>query len=238
MAFFFFDARLTFPVRDVLLEEDAHVLLQQLDDAIVSSLDEPLRPALDFRGFDLALLSYANSRPVDIPGDEPGFLHSEFECRSQENPSRRALEYLDKDGEIIAWTFEELNRAANQVAHYLLSNGVRRDEAVPLCLEKSPLFYICVLGVLKAGAAFTPIDPSLPQQRKLFMLGELGAKIALVTEVTARDLAFLEGVKLVDAGAADAFSSQPTVNPKIEDLSIQCLAYRLYTSGAWVPTPV
>jgi non-ribosomal peptide synthetase component F len=219
-------------IRDVLLEEHAHILLQQFDNAIVSSLDEPLGPAVDFGSFDPALLSYANRHPANIAGDGPGLLHSEFERQARDNPSHSALEYLSKDGEIIAWTFEKLNQTANQVAHYLISKGVKRDEAIPLCLEKSPLFYICALGVLKAGAAFTPIDPALPPQRKLFMLGELGARVAIATDVTAQDLLLPVGLELVDIERESLITSQPVANPVIEDLSVHCLAYRLYTSGS------
>lgn len=158
-------------------------------------------------------------------------MHSEFEHHAQESPSRNALEYLSKDGEVTSWTFKKLNQAANRVSHYLISKGLKRDDAVPLCLEKSPMFYICVLGVLKAGSAFTPIDPSLPEQRKRFMIEELGANLVLATKATSRDLKIPEGVELVDIAGED-LSSLPDSNPVIRDLKENCLAYRIYTSGS------
>ncbi|RPB02033.1 hypothetical protein L873DRAFT_1788049 [Choiromyces venosus 120613-1] len=218
--------------RDILLEEHVHVLVRQLNCAIVSSLDQPSNSAADFMSFGQDFLSYANSLPVNIyDKSSPVLLHTEFERHAEENSSRNALEYLNKDGEITAWTFEKLNQAVNQVAHYLISKGVKRDDAVPLCLEKSPMFYICVLGVLKAGSAFTPIDASLPEQRKMFMIEELGAKIVLATKETAQGLKIPEGVELVDIASED-LSSWPVSNLVIEDLNKNCLAYRIYTSGS------
>ncbi|KAG0133500.1 hypothetical protein HOY82DRAFT_640839 [Tuber indicum] len=197
--------------RDILLEEHADVLVRQLDCAIVSSLSHPSGSAADFTSFGQNYLSYANCVPVNTHDERSlGLLHSEFERHAKESPSRNSLEYLNKDGEITAWTFEMLNQAANRVAHYLICKGVKRDDAVPLCLEKSPIFYICVLGVLKAGSAFTPIDPSLPEQRKRFMIEEL---------------------ELLDIASED-LSSWPNSNPMIEDLKENCLAYRIYTSGS------
>ncbi|CUS14787.1 unnamed protein product [Tuber aestivum] len=198
--------------RDILLGEHVDVLVRLLNCAIVSSLSQPSNSATDFMSFDQNFLSCANSIPVNIYDERsPGLLHSEFERHAEEGSSRNALEYLNKDGEIATWTFGKLNQEANRVAHYLISKGMKRDDAVPLCLEKSPMFYICVLGVLKAGSAFTPIDPSLPEQRKRFMIEEL--------------------VELVDITSED-LSSWPNSNPIIEDLREDCLAYRIYTSGS------
>ncbi|KAG0635451.1 hypothetical protein HOY80DRAFT_1011858 [Tuber brumale] len=197
--------------RDILLEEHADVLIRQLDCAIVSSLSQPSGSAADFMSFGKNYLSYANCVPVNTYDERsPALLHSEFERHAEESSSRNALEYLNKDGEITVWTFGMLNQAANRVAHYLICKGVKRDDAVPLCLEKSPMFYICVLGVLKAGSAFTPIDPSLPEQRKRFMIEELE-----ILDIASEDL-----------------SSWPNSNPVIEDLKENCLAYRIYTSGS------
>lgn len=212
------------------------MLLRQLDGAIVSSLANPTQLAVDFSSFDPALLSMANSRLLHTTDDSHELLHSEFERHAHDTPSRNALEYLNNDGTVAAWTFEKLNQAANQVAHYLISLGLKRDEAIPMCLEKSPVFYICVLGVLKAGCAFTPIDPSLPPQRKLFMIEELGAKVVLTDPTTAKDLLLPPQVRVVDIDDVLRAKSQPITDPEVPDLSPECLAYRLYTSGKLYPT--
>lgn len=218
-------------IRDTILKEHAYVLLQQLDKTIISSLSNPTQLAADFSSLGPSLLSMANTKPLYLTGDGQDLLHSEFERHARQNPTRNALEYLSSDGTIATWTFEALNHAANQVAHYLISLGLERDEAVPLCLEKSPLFYICILGVLKAGCAFTPIDPSLPSQRKHFMIEELGAKVVLVDRTMSNDLSLPAVAKAIDIEDALHIKSQPITNPEVQDLSPGCLAYRLYTSG-------
>lgn len=214
------------------------MVLRQLDGAIISSFTNSTQLAVDFGSFDPALLSMANSRLLHPTETGCDLLHSEFERHARENPSRNALEYLNNNGTVATWTFEKLNQAANQVAHYLISLGLKRDEAVPLCLEKSPIFYICVLGVLKAGCAFTPIDPSFPSQRKLFMIEELGAKFVLANQATAKDILLPEHVGVINIDGALRIKSQPITNPEVFDLSSGCLACRLYTSGKLNPPPM
>lgn len=207
------------------------MILRQLDGVIISSLTNPTQLASDFSSFDPAILSMANVRLLHPTETGHELLHSELERHARENPSRNALEYLNNDGTVAVWTFEKFNQAANQVAHYLISLGLKRDEAVPLCLGKSPIFYICVLGLLKAGCAFTPIDPNLPSQRKIFMIEELGAKVVLTDLATAKNLLLPAQVKAIDIEDALRAKFQPITNPEVLDLSPGCLAYRLYTSG-------
>ncbi|KAI5788368.1 hypothetical protein EDC01DRAFT_617399 [Geopyxis carbonaria] len=199
--------------RDVLLDEQIEVLLNQFDAMVKSSLMNSQGLALNFDTFDSEIMSEANRNPTYLTSNGPGLLHSELERLAQEVPNHTALEWLDKEEQNSSWTFGEINRASNQIAHHLISLDVRRDEAIPLCIEKSPLYYICVIAVLKAGCAFTPIDPSLPEQRKAFMIKELD-------------------VQVIDIESLSSLSEQPTVNPVVQDLSEICLAYRLYTSGS------
>ena len=69
-------------------------------------------------------------------------------------------------------TYRELNSQANQLAHYLQQLGVGPDVLVAICMERSLEIAIAVLGVLKAGAAYVPLDPAYPKERLTFMLAD------------------------------------------------------------------
>ncbi|MGD8650022.1 MAG: condensation domain-containing protein, partial [Desulfobacterales bacterium] len=83
-----------------------------------------------------------------------------FESRAKLTPTETALIFAGKP-----LTFTELNRRANQVAHYLKKQGIRRGNFVAICMERSAEMVVALLGVLKAGAAYLPLDPTYPPER-------------------------------------------------------------------------
>jgi amino acid adenylation domain-containing protein len=211
-------------------EEHVGILLRQFDSTINSALEHPDEAALSFDSLDSDLLAQENEIPAVIYYSRNELLHSQFEQRAIELPDHVALEYLDDDGSTTTWTFKELNENSNKLAHHLLSLGVARDEAIPICLEKSFLFYICVLGVLKAGCAFTPVDQKLPTNRKEFMIRELQARIVIVDSVDS--LGPIVDSLVVLLANELLVLDKPVANPSVPDLSERSLAYRLYTSGS------
>lgn len=210
-------------------EVTAELLLQQINHCLCSGLDSPEGTIGDFGFLQDTNLSISNP-PVELSEASDGLLHTFFESQAKSKPNTLALEFLEDSGSVSKFTYESLNKSANQVAHLLLSHGVERDDAIPICLQKSPQYYICILGVLKAGCAFTPIDPSAPSQRKAFMLEELGAKFIITSSTYAKDLVVKDGVKLIMLHR-NTLDSQPPSNPHVENLMPGHLAYRLYTSG-------
>ncbi|MEI7155080.1 AMP-binding protein, partial [Pectobacterium carotovorum] len=78
-------------------------------------------------------------------------------------------------------TYRELNRRANQLAHHLLALGVKPDDRVALCIERCPEMMVGLLGILKAGAAYVPMDPAYPAERLAYMLDD-AAPVALLTQ--------------------------------------------------------
>ncbi|NVD31429.1 AMP-binding protein [Enterococcus faecium] len=76
-------------------------------------------------------------------------------------PKAIAIEYQDKK-----ITYEEFDLLTNQFANYLLDNGVKRGDNVPLVLERNEKMAIAIWGVLKAGCAYVPISPEFPEERK------------------------------------------------------------------------
>jgi amino acid adenylation domain-containing protein len=125
-------------------------------------------------------------------------------------------------------TYRELDERANRLARHLLANGVRPGDRVALGLERSLEMVVALLGVLKAGAAYVPLDPAYPAERLAFALEDSGA--ALV--VTAGDLAGQLPVRalLLDR-EADAIARQSTARPGLA-IDPEMPAYVIYTSGS------
>ncbi len=128
-------------------------------------------------------------------------------------------------------TYAELERHSNQLAHRLISLGARPNDAVALCVERSVEMIVGILGILKAGAAYVPLDPSYPQERLSYMLQDCGARLVL----TQSHLPVLPGtdqVRTVHLDLAHMGSeTEPVSAPKVQS-SMDDLAYIIYTSGS------
>ena len=103
-------------------------------------------------------------------------IHELFEEQVEKTPEATAVVYEEE-----AVSYGELNRRANQLAHYLRELGVGPDERVAICVERSVEMMVALLGVLKAGGAYVPLDPSYPEERLRYMLEDSGPAV-LVTQ--------------------------------------------------------
>ncbi|HLX07384.1 MAG TPA: amino acid adenylation domain-containing protein, partial [Thermoanaerobaculia bacterium] len=128
-------------------------------------------------------------------------------------------------------TYAELNRRANQLAHRLRELGVGADERVGLCVERSLDLVVGILGIVKAGGAYLPLDPSYPRERRAFLAADAGARVVVGTSAALADLppASKLAVRL-DAEAPD-LARRPARNlPRLAGSAN--LAYVIYTSGS------
>src|SRR5579863_885116 len=136
-----------------------------------------------------------------------------------------------------AWlSYGELNRRANQLAHYLREQGVKPDARVAICAERSFEMIVGLLGVLKAGGAYVPLDPAYPEERLRYML-EDSAPVAWLTQGDREGGwgGLVDGVRVIDlAAAVGPWEHQPETNPERGSvgLTAQHLAYVIYTSGS------
>jgi non-ribosomal peptide synthase domain TIGR01720/amino acid adenylation domain len=153
-------------------------------------------------------------------------IHQLFEEQVTKNPDAIAIIYEQE-----SLSYQQLNQKANQLAHYLQSLGVKPDELVGICVERSPLFIIGILGILKAGAAYLPLDSNYPLERLIYMLQDSGLSVLLTQENVANNISFtaIQTIKLDHDWPI--ISQQDTVNP-ISDVKPENLAYIIYTSGS------
>src|SRR5689334_18010339 len=100
-----------------------------------------------------------------------------FEQQVNQSPDSAALIF-----ENTSLTYRQLNRRANQFAHYLRRCGLMRGSVVAVLLERSPNYVISLLGILKAGGTYVVIDPDYPQARIEFMLADAQVQFLLVAD--------------------------------------------------------
>lgn len=128
-------------------------------------------------------------------------------------------------------TYSELNTKANQLAHYLQKLGVRKEVLVGICVERSPLMLIGLLGILKAGGAYVPLDPAYPAERLAYMLNDSQAPV-LLTQRQLVDSLPLTGSKVICLDTDwELIGAQSEKNPHTE-VKANNLAYVIYTSGS------
>ncbi len=128
-------------------------------------------------------------------------------------------------------SYRELNRRANQLAHYLQALGVGANVLVGLCIERSPDMVVGLLGILKAGGAYVPLDPAYPSERLVFMLEDAHVPVLVTQQLLAAHLP-IQGTRIVCLDADAAALAQQSVADPISEVAIDDLAYVIYTSGS------
>ncbi|WP_413787155.1 amino acid adenylation domain-containing protein [Pseudomonas sp. B21-053] len=152
-------------------------------------------------------------------------IHGLFEAQASAQPDAVAVVFGDQ-----SLTYGELNARANQVAHRLLSSGIRPDDRVAICVERGVEMIVGLLGILKSGAGYVPLDPAYPAERIAYML-EDSTPVAILVHAATRELLAEESVRVIDLDCA-SLHSQSTTNPPIPELTSAHLAYVIYTSGS------
>ncbi|HZE63356.1 MAG TPA: amino acid adenylation domain-containing protein, partial [Pyrinomonadaceae bacterium] len=182
---------------------------------------------------DLPLLSESERRQLlvewnDTRSDYPAqsSVQALFEEQARATPEATALLFGDQT--II---YRELNRRANQVAHYLIKQGVGAESRVGICLDRSPELIIGVLGILKAGGAYVPLDPGYPPARLSFMLADAGVAL-LLTEKQLRASFQDQNTRTICVDeVAEQIAACDETDPQ-RDIGADNLAYVMYTSGS------
>ncbi len=122
------------------------------------------------------------------------------------------------------WSYRQLDECANAVAHALHRCGVTSGERVPLLLPRGAALIVCALAVLKLGAAYVPIDPSLPQDRRMRLLGDLRARVGIGDAVAAA-----MSLQWLNVNVAEG---REPVAPVLPASSAEDAAYVMFTSGS------
>ena len=127
-------------------------------------------------------------------------------------------------------TYRELNARANQVAHFLMKQGAGPEVLVGIYCDRTADMLVGILGVIKSGSAYVPLDPNYPRQRIHQILEDANAPIVLTQKSLANDLPDFPGKRICLDSDRDAISQGPEENP-VTAVEPQNLAYVLFTSG-------
>ncbi|MEG4855931.1 amino acid adenylation domain-containing protein [Microcoleus sp. K1-B6] len=182
---------------------------------------------------ELPLLSAAEGQQLlvqwnDTQADYPknSSIHELFAAQTERTPD--AVAVICENEQL---TYRELNAKANQIAHYLQSLGVKPEVLVGICLERSLSMLVAILGILKVGAAYVPLDPAYPQERRSFMLADAKVPV-LLTQKNLLETLPEHSAKVVCIDAEwQEISRESDRNPAVK-VEADRLAYVLYTSGS------
>ncbi|MER9275584.1 amino acid adenylation domain-containing protein, partial [Mesorhizobium sp. M0643] len=159
-------------------------------------------------------------------------IHELFEAQVRNAPEAVAVVHEDE-----RLSYGELNARANRLAHHLIGLGVRPDQPVAICLERSVAMVVGLLAILKAGGAYLPLDPAYPCARLRQVLDDAAPRLLLCD---AAGRAALGPEALVDVSVVDLETATPTwaelpacdPEPRALGLTARHLAYVIYTSGS------
>ncbi|HEX2081437.1 MAG TPA: amino acid adenylation domain-containing protein [Longimicrobium sp.] len=153
-------------------------------------------------------------------------LHRLFREQAARTPGAEALR---SEGEALS--YDELNRAANRLAHHLRTLGAGPEQPVAVCVERSPRLVVAVLAVLKAGGAYVPLDPAHPAERLAFLVRDCGARLVVTESPLAARLQECGARLLCLDRAAAAITGAPDDDPpdRAEPDHLACI---VYTSGS------
>ncbi len=168
--------------------------------------------------------SLGNQSSTAYPSDK--CIHELIESQVEASPHSVAAVCKEK-----SLTYDQLNRQSNQLAAYLRTAGVRVGDLVGICLEHSVEEIIGVLGVLKAGAGYLPLDPAHPAQRLSFMLADAGVSIVLTQQVFSEALLAGGVIPICLDSDWPAISHENDLNVSA-GATAENVAYVIYTSGS------
>src|SRR5215204_3525699 len=214
---------------DIFREETIVRMIAHFKELLSSIVKSPGQAIGSLRiltqGEEHQLLVAFNDTRIDYPKEKT--VTTLFEEQAATTPDEIALVFEEEQ-----LTYKDLNERANQLAHFLRRRGVKEETLVPLCVERSHHMLIGMLGILKAGAAYVPVEPDFPEDRKSFVLSDTAAKVIVSTRESSAGLPLSEDVTIIEID--DQFSpirAQSRDNVQT-DLRPHHLAYVIYTSGS------
>jgi amino acid adenylation domain-containing protein/non-ribosomal peptide synthase protein (TIGR01720 family) len=201
------------------------LLLEQLTNLLINMANNAQAPLQS-----LSLLPPSSPLPIlDVKTNQLGrkeTLREIFAEVVSKYPERIALTF---DQESL--TYQELDRRSNRIAQYLQKQGIGADKRVVICLERSPELIIAMLGVVKAGGVYVPLDPAYPRERIEFTISDCEAELILTTTAISSQLPE-STLKICLDGENAPYLTQSTEPLTVEILDPESGAYIIYTSGS------
>ncbi|BAZ54093.1 amino acid adenylation domain-containing protein [Nostoc sp. NIES-4103] len=209
-------------------QADIQRLASQWQTLLISAIENPSATIsqlniLSDRDRQQILSDFNNTQTTELQYE---CIHHWFEQQCNSTPDNIAVVFQDQQ-----LTYTELNTRANQLAHYLQKLGVGPDVLVGICVERSLWMVIGLLGILKAGAAYVPLDPSYPAERQAYIIADTNTPIVLTQQHLATGLV-TDQVQLLCIDSDWSVIAQEKTENLVTQTTSQNLAYVIYTSGS------
>ncbi len=181
---------------------------------------------------EFSLISEEEKELITVKWNDTDFTFDNFDCvhklisvQAKKSPDSIAVTYGNE-----SISYEELDRRSNRLARFLIKKGVAGNSLTGLCIERSIEMVVGILGILKAGSAYVPIDPSYPAGRVEFMIKDSGAEYIITQKDLVDDLPECDCIYLEIDGNNEILNESP------EDIESNSgrddTAYVIYTSGS------
>ena len=221
---FWLEAQVQSPIEPMRICEYMHTALASLTDALERAPGSAIGRLTVLPAKERQQLLYEwNATEAEYPRDK--CLQQLFEEQVEKTPQAVALVFEEEE-----LSYAELNRRANQLARYLRKLGVKPDDLIGVCMERSVEMVVALLGVLKAGGAYVPLEPEYPVERLRYMIKDAGLKLVLshhgLWESAGLDGQWLWIDRLQEELALEATEDFDSA------LDAEALAYVIYTSGS------
>ena len=198
---------------------------QTLLEGIVANPDQPIGelPLLTAAEKHQLLIEW-NDTKTEYPKDK--CIHEIFEAQVEKSPDAIAVVFEDQQ-----LTYRDLNHKANQLAYYLIGEGVQPETTVGIYLDRSIELAVALLAVLKAGGVYVPIDPSYPIERVKFILQDVQAPFVVTTQALASQFSLFSARTIILDTELSTLDCDGNANPRTVVGSLSP-AYILFTSGS------
>ncbi len=168
----------------------------------------------------------AEWNPPDAADRGTSLVHDAIDARAIQRPDHAAIIFGDQ-----TLTYRDLTTRANRLAHHLRSLNVGRETIVAVLMERSADASVALTGVMKAGAAFLPLDPAYPPERLAYILDDSQASVVLADPRFAERIPAHTAAVVLMTRERWSTGSHPTSTPNV-DVAPEDLAYVIYTSGS------
>jgi len=213
---------------DLFAPETAARLARHFELLLAGALEAPEAPLsrIDFLEEGERRLILETWSGGDQPYPAEASMHGLFEAQAARTPEATALH----DGG-LRLSYADLNARANRIARLLRRRGAGPETPVAVCLERGADLIAALLGALKAGAAYVPLDPAYPAERIAFTLEDARASLAISNLSAVANLSEAEAETVLLDASEDALAAESDANPDIS-LDSAAMAYALFTSGS------
>lgn len=225
----------------IVVKQDEQLVLEFLYDAsqfsttalrwVISCFQQALGNIVQHPNTEAGLLNQAHLAQIEQQNPRTAtYRHRDLPAQLSDcaaaNAHKTALVF---EGRSLSYT--ELDQHTNRLANYLIASGVKPNDFVPICFERSLEMVIAILAIVKAGGAYVPIEPDYPLARINYIVGDCNAKCIVSQQAFAEKFS-AEHIIVLDCGNNEAPWQSFSVQQPQLDLGAGNLAYMIYTSGS------